>query len=89
MDSVSAKKMIDVDDSREFAIVEPTKILNELRNLSKEKKIDHFAGNENQIMFFCDTFRMVSKLYKGIILIIERCFPENIKQHVLLIINLF
>lgn len=75
-----AKKMIDVDDSREFAIVVPTKILNELsKSIKGEEELIHFCCNENQIMFFCDTFRMVSKLYKGDYIDYRKMFPREYK----------
>lgn len=75
-----AKKTIEVDDSREFSIIVPTKILNELsKSISGEDEIIHFCCNENQIMFFCDTFRMVSKLYKGDYIDYRKMFPREYK----------
>lgn len=75
-----AKKTIDVDDSREFAIVVPTKILNELsKSVKGDDEIIHFCCNENQIMFFCENFRMVSKLYKGDYIDYRKMFPREYK----------
>ena len=75
-----AKKTIDVDDAREFSIVVPTKILNELsKSVKGEDDIIHFCCNENQIMFFSDSFRMVSKLYKGDYIDYRKMFPREYK----------
>lgn len=75
-----AKKTIDVEDTREFAIVVPTKILNELsKSVKGEEDLIHFCCNDNQIMFFCDTFRMVSKLYKGDYIDYRKMFPREYK----------
>lgn len=75
-----AKKTIDIDDSREFSVIVPTKILNELsKSLKGDDSIIHFCCNENQIMFFCDTFRMVSKLYKGEYIDYRKMIPREYK----------
>lgn len=75
-----AKKAVEVDDTREFEIVVPTKILNELsKSVKGDDSIIHFCCNENQIMFFCDTFRMVSKLYKGNYIDYRKMFPREYK----------
>ena len=75
-----AKKTIDVEDSREFSIIVPTKILNELsKSVKGEDDVIHFCCNENQIMFFCDSFRMVSKLYKGDYIDYRKMFPREYK----------
>lgn len=75
-----AKKSISVDDTREFGIVVPTKILNELsKSVKGDDSIIHFCCNENQIMFFCDTFRMVSKLYKGEYINYRKILPREYK----------
>lgn len=75
-----AKKSINVEDLREFSIIVPTKILNELsKSLNGDDEIIHFCCNDNQIMFFCDTFRMVSKLYKGDYIDYRKMFPREYK----------
>ncbi len=75
-----AKKAVSVDDTREFGIVVPTKILNELsKSVKGDDSVIHFCCNDNQIMFFCDTFRMVSKLYKGEYIDYRKMFPNEYK----------
>ena len=69
-----------MEDSREFSIIVPTKILNELsKSVKGEDDVIHFCCNENQIMFFCDSFRMVSKLYKGDYIDYRKMFPREYK----------
>ena len=75
-----ALRFTEVDDSREFGVIVPTKILNELaKSIKGEEEIIKFCCNDNQIMFYNDKFRMISKLYKGDYVDYKKMFPKEYK----------
>ena len=75
-----ALRYTDVEDSREFGVVVPTKILNELsKSVKSEDETIKFCCNDNQIMFYNDKFRMISKLYKGEYVDYRKMFPKEYK----------
>jgi len=78
-----ALKTASVEEEHEYGVIVPTKILNELVKSIKptDEKIK-FCCNENQIMFYTDTFRMVSKLYKGAYIDYKRMIPRDFKTTV-------
>ena len=78
-----ALKISNVAAANEYGVIVPTKILNELVKSFKptDEKIK-FCVNENQIMFYTDSFRMVSKLYKGEYIDYRRMIPKDFKTSV-------
>lgn len=72
-----------IEEARDFAVIVPTKILNELvKSLKPEEEKIKFCCNENQIMFYTDSFRMVSKLYKGDYIDYRKMIPKEFKTTV-------
>lgn len=78
-----ALKIASVPNVNEYGVIVPTKILNELVKSIKptDEKI-RFCVNENQIMFYTESFRMVSKLYKGDYIDYRRMIPRDFKTNV-------
>ena len=78
-----ALKVANLSESNEYGVIVPTKILNELvKSVKPTDETVKFCVNENQIMFYTDTFRMVSKLYKGDYIDYRRMIPRDFKTSV-------
>lgn len=78
-----ALKTATLEESRDFGVIVPTKILNELvRSVKSEDETVRFCCNDNQIMFYTDVFRMVSKLYKGEYIHYRTMIPREFKTTV-------
>jgi DNA polymerase-3 subunit beta len=78
-----ALKTAQMDESRDFGVIVPTKILNELvRSVKADDDKIKFCCNENQIMFYTDMFRMVAKLYKGDYIDYRKMIPREFKTTV-------
>ncbi len=78
-----ALKTAQMEDQRNFGVIVPTKILNELvRSVKADDEKIKFCCNENQIMFYTDMFRMVAKLYKGDYIDYRKMVPKEFKTTV-------
>jgi DNA polymerase-3 subunit beta len=73
-----------MSEKNDYGVIVPTKILNEfVKSLKPTDEKLKFCCNANQIMFYTDTFRMVSKLYKGDYIDYKRIIPKECKTRVL------
>ncbi len=78
-----AMKTAQMPEKNDYGVIVPTKILNEFaRSLKATDEKIRFCCNANQIMFYTETFRMVSKLYKGDYIDYNRMIPKDFKTTV-------
>jgi len=63
---------------KEFKIVVPAKVLNEVSRIIEKSEGDiNFRFNENQIMFYNNTFKLIASLYKGEFADYEKMIPKE------------
>ena len=80
-----ALKTAEMAEKNDYGVIVPTKILNEfVKSLKPTDEKLKFCCNANQIMFYTDTYRVVSKLYKGDYIDYKRMIPKDFKTSVVL-----
>ncbi len=80
-----AMKTLEREEAMDFGVIVPTKVLNEMMKvLQPNEENVRFCCNENQIMFFTDHFKMVSRLYKGDFVDYRKMLPREFKVTVVI-----
>jgi len=73
-----ALKYIENSYEKDFSIVVPARVLNEMSKIiDKGDELINICFSDNQIMFFTDTFKMISSLLKGEFYDYSKMIPKD------------